>query len=350
MALPRGSSTDAEAIARLAGWAFTAFAVILLVFGIVIAIGDLSGLKAVALGVVLLALGRGIRRVLAPREGTRAVEVSGYQAPAEIEESGRRVFRPTDFVYVDANATDDEIEAAKAEWLRGQLRRRPDWVAGRVISQDERARTLVFATTVLWSAFAVALVVAALVFDASVGALGAVFALFTGFLLVYAWTMRRHRQKFGRSQLVLDRTPAFLGDVLSGEVETGVREDAAPLRGFHIRLRCVHRWKELRRGTGGTTGDTIRRIDVLWEADQWTDGRVRAEDGGISIPVRFDLPADQPATTLPPSGWGVVWELTVTAETDGLDYRAEFEVPVLPRSASAWLEAGTAEGAAPGRR
>jgi len=341
MALPRGSSTDAEAIARLAGWAFTAFGVILLVFGIIIAIGDRSGLQAVALGLVCLGLGRGVRRVLAPREGTRAVQVSGYQAPVEIEEGARRVFRPTDFVYVDADATDAEVEAAKAAWLREQWRKRPDWVAGRIVSQDERARALVLAITVVWSAFAVALVVGALVFDASMGVLAAVLALFAGLLLVYAWSMRRHRQKFGRSQLVLERTPAFLGDVLSGEVETGIREDAAPLGGFHVRLRCMHRWKELRRGTGGTTGDTIRRIDVLWEAEQQTDGRVRAEDGGISIPVRFELPADQAPTTLPPSDRGVVWVLAVTAEMEGLDYRAEFEVPVLPRSAGAWIEAGS---------
>ena len=330
---------DREALSKLAGLAFTVWGVVLIAGGILLTIADLSGLKAVAFGLVLLAMGRGVRRKFAQPEGTRAVEVSGYQAPAEIEESGRRVFRPTDFVYVDANATDEEVEAAKAAWLREQWRKRRDWVTGRIISQDERARPLVLATTVLWSAFAVLLVVGALVFGASVGILAVIFVIFAGALLFYAWTMRRHRRKFGRSQLVLQRTPAFLGDVLSGEVETGIPEGAAPFNGFHIRLRCMHRWKELRRGTGGTTGDTIRRMDVLWEAEQRTDGRVRAEDGGISIPVRFELPADQPPATLPPSGRGIVWELAVTAEMDGLDYRAEFEVPVLPQSASAWVEA-----------
>jgi len=80
---------------------------------------------------------------------------------------------------------------------------------------------------------------------------------------------------------------------------------------------------------------------VLWETEQWADGRVRADGIRLSIPVRFELPADQPPTTLPPSDRGVVWVLAVTAEMDGLDYRAEFEVPVLPRSASAWIEAGS---------
>jgi hypothetical protein len=79
---------------------------------------------------------------------------------------------------------------------------------------------------------------------------------------------------------------------------------------------------------------------VLWEAEQWTDGRFRADGLGLSIPVRFELPGDQPATTLPPGGEGILWELEVSAEMDGLDYRAEFEVPVLARSASAWVEAG----------
>ncbi|HEY8470330.1 MAG TPA: hypothetical protein VIL18_11840 [Longimicrobiales bacterium] len=340
MALLRRGPMDREALSKLVGLAFTAWGVFLIVVGILLTIADLSGLKAVAFGLVLLAIGRGVRRKFAPPEGARAVEVSGYQAPIGTGEGAPRMLRQASIIYVDANATDEEVEAAKAGWLREQWRKRPDWVAGRIISQDERARPLALATTVLWSAFAVLLVVGALVFGATVGVLAAIFVIIAGALLVYALTMRRHRRKFGRSQLVLERTPAFLGDVLSGEVESGIREDTAPLRGFHIRLRCVHRWKELRRGTGGTTGDTIRRLDVLCEAEQWTDGRVRAEDGGLSIPVRFELPADQPPTTLPAGGEGIVWQLEVTAEMDGLDYREEFEVPVLAEQATSWIAAG----------
>ena len=53
------------------------------------------------------------------------------------------------------------------------------------------------------------------------------------------------------------------------------------------------------------------------------------------------LCSEELAFQLPPGGEGIAWELEVTAEMDGLDYKAEFEVPVLRRSASAWVEAGS---------
>lgn len=340
MTLRRGGPIGGDALAKLAGLAFTAFGVVLVVTGILITIADLSGLTAVAFGLVLIGVGRLARRVFAPPEGTRAVEVSGYEASIETEQGLRGTRRQASIIHVDANATDAEVEAAKAEWLREQWQRRPDWVAGRIISQDERGKGLVLAAAVLWSALAVVLVVAAGLFGAGVGIVAAVVGIVAGALVVHALTVRLRRQKFGQSHLILERTPAFLGGVLSGEVESGVREDAAPLSGFHVRLRCVHRWEEsARRGGGGSR--TIHRRDVLWETEQWTDGRVRADGVSLSIPVRFELPADQPATTLPPGGEGIAWELEVSAEMDGLDYKAEFQVPVLPRSASAWVDAGS---------
>src|SRR5690606_17458703 len=281
MTLRRSGPLSGDALSTLAGWAFTAFGVVLVVTGILITIGDLSGLAAVAFGLVFIGVGRLARRVFAPPEGTRAVEVSGYEASIETDEGMRGTRRQTSIIHVDANATDEEVEAAKAEWLREQWRKRPDWVAGRIISQDERGRRLVLAAAVLWSALAVALVVAARVLGADVGVVAAVVGIVAGALHV-----RARRRKCGRSVFVLETSPAFLGSVLSGEVESGVREDAAPLRGFHIRLRCVHRWEEsARRGGGGSR--TIHRRDVLWETEQWADGRVRADGIRLSIPVRF---------------------------------------------------------------
>ena len=329
---------DREALSKLVGLAFTVWGVFLIAGGIVLTIADLSGLKAVAFGLVFLGAGRLARRKLAPPEGTRAVEVGGYEARIETSEGARGTRRQRSIIYVDASATDEEVEAAKVEWLREQWRSRPDWVTGRIVTQDERGRVLVAAAAVVWSALAVVLAVMALVFGAGVGIAATVFVLAAGALLAHALTVKVHRRKFGRSLLALERTPAFLGGVLSGEVESGIQENAAPFNGFRIRLRCVHRWEEKpRRGSR----NTIHRRQVLWEAEQWTDGRVRAEDGCLSIPVRFDLPADQPATTLPPGDEGIAWELEVTGEMDGLDYRVEFEVPVLPQSASAWIEAGS---------
>src|SRR5690606_11619171 len=161
MTTRRGAPLSGDALAKLAVTAFTALGVLNVVLWVVITIGNLSGLTVVVFGLAFIGVGRLVRRVFAPPAGTRTVEVAGYEASIETEEGTRGTRRQTSIIHVDANATDAEVEAAKADWLREQWRARPDWAAGRIISQDERGRGLVVAASVLWSALAVALVVAA---------------------------------------------------------------------------------------------------------------------------------------------------------------------------------------------
>lgn len=47
-----------------------------------------------------------------------------------------------------------------------------------------------------------------------------------------------------------------------------------------------------------------------------------------SIPIRIDIPTGRPETSLPGMTNPVRWELSLSADTPGLDYRATFDVPV----------------------
>ena len=71
-----------------------------------------------------------------------------------------------------------------------------------------------------------------------------------------------------------------------------------PWEGFRVTLQCVHRWREYVRRPGDRQERTHYHRDVLWEADQVSAGEPDQHRGAVSVPVRFALPADQPASTL----------------------------------------------------
>jgi len=124
-------------------------------------------------------------------------------------------------------------------------------------------------------------------------------------------------------------TPLVLGGRLKGEVRTGVAQGMRLEGPFSIALRCVHRWEE--RGGSGEHRHTERRRDTLWEATSADPGRPVA-GAELSVPVTFELPADQPPVTLGGGPDGILWELSVRAAVAGLDYSAGFELPVLDRA------------------
>jgi hypothetical protein len=102
------------------------------------------------------------------------------------------------------------------------------------------------------------------------------------------------------------------------------------------------------------------RSRSVWENIVWRDERVvgPTEIGpaptGMTIPVRFALPLDQPPTNADNPNDAIVWRLDATARVPGLDFEAQFEVPVFRTAASpsatpAAAEAARGPGGAPTR-
>ncbi len=139
---------------------------------------------------------------------------------------------------------------------------------------------------------------------------------------------RLHQRKFGTSILVLDRVPAAPGEVMTGEVECGIPVEARPVYGFRLLLRCVHRWQETYRRGSDLDRRTHDHRDILWEDERRTHGTPDHDLRIVRIPVTFRLPTDRPGSSPFHAEEGIAWELTVTAEFEGLDYRARFVIPV----------------------
>jgi len=302
---------------------------LLIVGGIVLTVQDPVGLLLVALGLVFLAAGRFARRISRATVGKRAVVLSEYEVGIRTVQGLRGTRRATQTVYLDEETAAAVTANPRDAWMHLVRDTRPDWVAGRILAEDDRHARGLDAAAVAWSVFALAALGAAHLWD-GVAALVAVGAVpIAGILVGNAVLRRWHDRKFGASVLVLDRVPVVLGEVLTGRVESCIPASTAPPDGFSIALRCVHRWREYVRRPGDRQDRMYYHRDVLWEAKHVVPGEIDVGRGAVSVPVQFTLPADQPASTLVRSTEGISWELAVTAALEGLDYGVRLEIPVV---------------------
>jgi hypothetical protein len=201
---------------------------------------------------------------------------------------------------------------------------REDWARGEVVHLEGTASIVALGLfAFVWNAAVVIMVVAALLHaDPSerivvIGLLG-LFVLAGLFLVSVVVKKILKRVRYGRSVFVLDMLPATPGGQLSGVVQAPAGLAAASA--FEVALYGL----EARRGD-----------DVETERVEWQDARtlprssVDRGPSGISIPVAFDIPADAAPTS--PREQDMkrrLWRLTVKAAISGVDYDADFEVPV----------------------
>ena len=125
------------------------------------------------------------------------------------------------------------------------------------------------------------------------------------------------RLKFGESVLELANAPVALGGQLTGNI--ALSRPVQPAEGFALRLACIHR---VVTGSGRS-----RRVleSALWQEDKQVEPNLND-----SIPVLFNLPVDGTATDGLNINDRTFWRLRANAKMPGVDYAAEFEVPVVP--------------------
>lgn len=308
----------------VAGIVFGAVGLLMLIGGVVLAFEEPGGLFLCVFGLVFMGAGYMAHRVFHTPPGMRAVAVAGSSV-----QTGRGTHHSQVFVHVDENATEADVEAARRQWLREAWQRDPGWADGRIVERGVSHGSLHRAAAIAWSVFAAGMVTAAVIWGDmlvffSVPAVG------IAGVLVFQYARQRLRQRrFGSSHFRMQPCPARLGGTLAGVVETGVAHDLAPAGGFELTLRCIHRYETTER-VGSNDRRTVTRRNVLWEASSGAVGRSATRGRLVlDVPVVFELPADQPATSLEGGSEGNIWELTLSAELPGLDYAAEFRLPVL---------------------
>ena len=208
---------------------------------------------------------------------------------------------------------------------------REDWAAGRIRSS---AKMLWLATGFagLWNAISWPLL---LLFatqehipDRRVFLVVGLFPLVGVGLAAWAGYQWLQRLRWGVSELELAAVPGVLGGALGGVIH--VPRSVTPIDGYSLRLAC------LRTVTEGSGDNRSSREDVVWEREKKIVRDLSGGAGGrTAIPVQFLIPYDLPDS----SEENVCWRLKASAETVGVDYSAEFEVPVYKTSASSRKQA-----------
>lgn len=232
--------------------------------------------------------------------------------------------------------TEQDVEASSVDtpWMRQK-----DWACGRIRSVGVAQIVLSWVMALLWNGFMLTLMV--LFWDdpekkAALKVLSFFCLVGLGLLV---WALRRTWAwlRFGGSVLELASTPGVIGGTLEGQIQTGVQ--ALPTKPMRLVLSCI-RETRVERGTRGNRESDIIR-NTLWETDRSVSvGRLTQGLRGLAIPVCIAIPHGLPSSDDSDTDNRIRWQLVVSCDLPGIDFRAEFLVPVFVTadSKSEWTE------------
>ncbi|MGZ8398359.1 MAG: hypothetical protein ACXWWN_04905 [Gemmatimonadales bacterium] len=209
---------------------------------------------------------------------------------------------------------------------------RSDWASGRIVDSGRVTMFTAWVFAALWNLVSFPtgfLGVRAAIQEGKPAALLALLFPLVGMALV-VWAVRatlRYR-KYGVSRLELSTIPGVVGRTLTGMVRAPA--SMQPEEGFEVILSCVRR-VTTRSGKNSSTSETI-----LWQDERLVRGEPSRTAAAMEthIPVAFRLPADAEPCDGTDSNNRVLWRLRLSATVPGVDYEAQFEVPVFRTSAS----------------
>lgn len=262
-----------------------------------------------------------VMRVLRTPKGKKRVVVKSEQFS-----HGRSSHSSVSTIYVDEDATPEEVDAAKDNWAKRQISQRSDWAEGRIRSSNDLNPGTGFKTVIVMLVIAAILGVLSqtvdeifLAFAGIVGLLACVFGVMT-------YRAKIHREKFGESFFVPDSLPVVMGQRLEGAVETGMDQGMIFEGAAQVTLRCVRIWEERYRDSDKRT-QTRTRTKTLYDNTVQRDPIRRGSPVRVDIPISIEVPSDFPSST-PGGSTGISWRLIVSLAVKGMDYKSQFELPV----------------------
>ena len=273
----------------------------------------LFGLPFAALG--LVALVAGVRRYPAEPNAIVGIIVGGvFTMVGVLLMVGAR------YGAVSAART-DELKASNPEkpWMW-----RGDWASG-VIKDSNKGSTIgIWIFSVIWCSvcFPVTFLAAPQLKEQKwMSLLILLFPVAGIFLLISAVYQTLRSMKFGTSKCHLDRVPIVPGRTFRGHIEVG--RETAPVDGYQVRIACV-RSQTTRSGRNRSTTETL-----LWDAEIMVPPSAAMRSPmGTRIPFELAAPPDAHVTDETDFYDRYEWRLSANAELAGVDYAAQFEVPV----------------------
>ena len=139
-------------------------------------------------------------------------------------------------------------------------------------------------------------------------------------MIVWAGVSLMRWRKFGRSVFQMASVPGVIGGQLAGVIRTPVKIEPADC--FRIKLSCIHCVTPR-----ASRGQVSRNI--IWQDEQVVTRDLLQRDVAHSaIPVLFQIPYQCRQIDDGEPNSAILWRLEVLAKMPGVDYGAEFDVPV----------------------
>lgn len=314
--LTRLTGQHGAGLPDLALYAFGGFGALMFVIGALTVWSDPVGFVMMAIGCLFAAIGWFARRLFAPPPGMKSVPVDTYRAGSK---------SVTTLINVPEDATEADIEAARADWREARMSERPGAADGRIPALAQSNRGNVAFGAWFGTAVAAIFLIAAWLIDETIpwiAAIGvAAYASLFWFVLLF-WRIRA--RKFGEAVCILDTTAVAPGARLSGVVETGADRRSLKDGTFTVLLSCVDKWESTE--WRGSESYTRQNRKTRWEHEK----TIRASgERNLTVRFAFDLPADLPGSTFADRNEGVFWYLELRAAARGLDYQNRFPLPVM---------------------
>lgn len=144
-------------------------------------------------------------------------------------------------------------------------------------------------------------------------------------LLIWVTTLWKYfrSRKYGVSSFQVDNKTGRLGDKLSGTIKTSV--EVIPKNEFIISLECIET-----KVSSGTNDSSRTSYVTRWKDEVKIGARTASSQTGL--PVSFTVPANMPPSNNLGGDGQIRWIVRAYAATRGLNYKAAFVVPVLPRN------------------
>ena len=136
-----------------------------------------------------------------------------------------------------------------------------------------------------------------------------------------SWAIRNYFQwkKFGDSELTLSDMPARLGRILRAKLH--IPAELTNQDQCKVIIECVNKY------TSGSGKNRSTRENVLWQDQQRIKVNMANFDGH-TLPIEFKLPKDMPVSDWSDSNNEHFWRVRAEAKLPGVDYSANFIVPV----------------------
>jgi hypothetical protein len=220
---------------------------------------------------------------------------------------------------------------------------RKEWETGAIFADTKAKMVSVFVLAAFWNLISspMLFVMPGELRGGNYAALiGLLFPLVGAVLIVLVVYLALQWRRYGAAVFEMGGVPGVVGGLLHGQIR--IPTVVLPEEEALVILDCVNR---LTTGSGDSrhTSETI-----LWHRETTISCSQLVRDGRATvIPVRFVVPVDKPPTDDSDSNNTTLWWLRANIATSGVDFSANFEVPVFRTAQSAAAGSGAVLGDSP---